>query len=257
MRGSGEGVVRASYIGRQFAQVANFGHSHAYNGEYTFPPRPKGVILTALGTDRSRGRNSLVREPVVHPQMAVYPMTSPLTHSYRFILNGLVNANQILGEEVFNLADWKAIGEYVYDKEGGRHQAFYSPVKNVTVFGETVRADERIQVEQSLKYSQAEAKTLWNTSSLKEVDQWMLGQEYGKCTHPLSLFIIRSPSFYPRFRNKTFFAFSGSSAGRPATGQGRSDDTPRPHTIFTLKGPVIIPLHIIVCRAVPSPVILV
>lgn len=92
----------------------------------------------------------------------------------------MVNANQILGEEAFKLEDWRVIGEYVYDEEGGRHQAFYSPVKDVTVLGQTVKAHERIQVEQSLKYSQPAATKLWNTASLEEVDQWTLGDEYGK-----------------------------------------------------------------------------
>ncbi|KAF3767773.1 hypothetical protein M406DRAFT_288979 [Cryphonectria parasitica EP155] len=100
-----------------------------------------------------------------------------VTHS--FILNGLRNANDILEEEAFKMEDWKVIGEYVYDDEGGRHQAFYAPVRDVVVLGETIKAQERIQVEQSLKYSQLAATKLWNTASLEEVDSWMLGQEYG------------------------------------------------------------------------------
>lgn len=100
----------------------------------------------------------------------------------RFILNGLVNANQILGEEVFKVEDWRVIGEYVYDDEGGRHQAFYSPVKDAVIFGETIKAHERIQVEQSLKYSQPAATKLWNTAGLTELDKWELGEEYGKFT---------------------------------------------------------------------------
>lgn len=97
----------------------------------------------------------------------------------RFIINGLMNANDILGEEAFKIQDWRVIGEYVYDDEGGRHQAFYSPVRDVTVLGETIKAQERIQVEQSLKYSLPGANKLWNTAGLVEVNQWMLDQEYG------------------------------------------------------------------------------
>lgn len=102
----------------------------------------------------------------------------------RFILNGLVNANQILGEEVFNVEDWRVIGEYVYDDEGGRHQAFYSPVHDAVIFGETIKAHERIQVEQSLKYSQPAATKLWNTAGLTEVDKWEVGEEYGESMIP-------------------------------------------------------------------------
>lgn len=61
------------------------------------------------------------------------------------------------------------------------------------MLGEAVKAHERIQVEQSLKYSQPGATKLWNTASLKEVDQWILGEEYGKCTPFVSFTNARVP----------------------------------------------------------------
>ncbi|KAH8808957.1 C-type lectin protein [Xylogone sp. PMI_703] len=93
-----------------------------------------------------------------------------LTHE--FVLNGLVHANRLLGKEVFNLKDWRVIGEYVYDHEGGRHQAFYSPSRNVQFNDIYFEAGERIQVEQSLKYSQEEATQLWDVAGLKEMGRW-------------------------------------------------------------------------------------
>jgi L-histidine Nalpha-methyltransferase / hercynylcysteine S-oxide synthase len=90
----------------------------------------------------------------------------------RFILNGLLQANEILGEQLFKLEDWKVIGEYVYDAEGGRHQAFYSPIRNIHFKDIDFKAGERVQVEQSLKYSADEALQLWNGSGLYEVDRW-------------------------------------------------------------------------------------
>src|ERR1700761_5578571 len=78
----------------------------------------------------------------------------PLANSLdRFILNGLLHANDILGERVFELDDWKVIGEYVFDSEGGRHQAFYSPLRDFRYRDIQFKAGERIQVEQSLKFS--------------------------------------------------------------------------------------------------------
>ncbi|KAJ0332668.1 hypothetical protein COL5a_001387 [Colletotrichum fioriniae] len=100
-----------------------------------------------------------------------------VTHA--FILNGLANANEILGEEAFKLKDWEVIGEYVYDDEGGRHQAFYSPVRDTYVLGALVRQHERIQVEQSLKYSQLGAENLWNMAGLVETNCWTKGTEHG------------------------------------------------------------------------------
>ncbi|GJC94227.1 DUF323 domain protein [Colletotrichum higginsianum] len=95
-----------------------------------------------------------------------------------FILNGLANANEILGEEAFKLSDWEVIGEYVYDEEGGRHQAFYSPVRDTCVMGTLVKQHERIQVEQSLKYSQLGAENLWNMAGLIETNCWAKGNEH-------------------------------------------------------------------------------
>lgn len=99
----------------------------------------------------------------------------------RFILNGLTHANRLLGAKVFNEAEWRVVGEYVFDEEGGRHQAFYSPLREMTVLGTVVRPHERIQVEQSVKYSQKDAERLWSASGLQAVQRWTTrGDEYGK-----------------------------------------------------------------------------
>ncbi|KAH8681443.1 C-type lectin protein [Xylariales sp. PMI_506] len=100
--------------------------------------------------------------------------------AYRFILNGLRNANKVLGSEVFKPDEWRVIGEYVYDGEGGRHQAFYSPIHDTVVLGDTIKTHERIQVEQSLKYSMDSAQKLYTAAGMVEIDRWMTdGDEYG------------------------------------------------------------------------------
>ncbi|KAJ0360325.1 hypothetical protein COL154_007583 [Colletotrichum chrysophilum] len=99
--------------------------------------------------------------------------------THEFILNGLTNANEILGQEAFKLKDWEVIGEYVYDDEGGRHQAFFSPVRDTYVLGTLIRQHERIQVEQSLKYSQRGAENLWSMAGLIETGRWTKGDEHG------------------------------------------------------------------------------
>lgn len=96
---------------------------------------------------------------------------------HRFILNGLLNANDILGEEVFDIEDWKVIGEYVYDNQGGRHQAFYSPKRDFSFRDIHIKAGERVQVEQSLKYSPREARQLWERSGLDEIAKWSASSE--------------------------------------------------------------------------------
>ncbi|KAK1777450.1 C-type lectin protein [Copromyces sp. CBS 386.78] len=99
--------------------------------------------------------------------------------THEFILNGLRNANEILGETAFIEGDWRVIGEYVYDEEGGRHQAFYAPIRDTMVMGELIRSHDRIQVEQSVKYSKEESKRLWSKAGLEQVTEWTYGNEYG------------------------------------------------------------------------------
>ncbi|KID99569.1 DUF323 domain protein, partial [Metarhizium majus ARSEF 297] len=124
-----------------------------------------------------------------------YNDSKGITHE--FILNGLINANRIYGQEIFHLPDWKVIGEYVYDDEGGRHQAFLSPLQEVNVLGSIIKPNERIQIEQSLKYSKIGAENLWKHAGLREIGIWTLGDEYGlhmlqKAQIPFS----KAPSLY-------------------------------------------------------------
>jgi hypothetical protein len=96
-------------------------------------------------------------------------------------MNGLKHANEVLGEPAFKLEDWKILGEYVYDEQGGRHQAFYSPVRDTVVMGETIKAHERVQVEQSFKYSKEGCDSLWRSAGVLETGRWMTDdKDYGK-----------------------------------------------------------------------------
>ena len=87
-----------------------------------------------------------------------------------------------MNEKAFNIDDWKVIGEYVYSSDGGCHQAFYSPKKDVTCVGVDFEEGERVQVEQSLKYSAKESRLLWELSGLREIRKWSTPEEsYSKC----------------------------------------------------------------------------
>lgn len=76
------------------------------------------------------------------------------------------------------------IGEYVYDDEGGRHQAFVTPLRDVVVLGHQIKQFERIKIEQSLKYSPMGSEKLWKLAGLEEVDRWSEGDEYGESRRP-------------------------------------------------------------------------
>ena len=84
--------------------------------------------------------------------------------THEFILNGLVHANKLMGKEVFRKDDWKVVGEY--DEVAGRHQASYSPVREVLVEGTLIRVGEKIRVEESYKYSLLQSNELWQSAGL-------------------------------------------------------------------------------------------
>ncbi|UNI16639.1 Ergothioneine biosynthesis protein 1 [Purpureocillium takamizusanense] len=110
--------------------------------------------------------------------------------THQFILNGLAHANEIYGEKVFDVDEWVVIGEYVYDDQGGRHQAFVAPVRETTVLGSVVKARERVKIEQSLKYSKLGAEKLWKGAGLVEEAVWTRHGEYGEYTPEQRVVIV-------------------------------------------------------------------
>ncbi|WEW57397.1 hypothetical protein PRK78_002864 [Emydomyces testavorans] len=82
----------------------------------------------------------------------------------KFYLNGLVNANSILGFDAFQGDEWDVVGEY--DEENGCHKAFYTPTKDITIEGLSFKTGERIFFEQAIKYGTQEYEALWQQSGL-------------------------------------------------------------------------------------------
>ncbi|KAI1914528.1 hypothetical protein LOZ61_002196 [Ophidiomyces ophidiicola] len=81
-----------------------------------------------------------------------------------FYLNGLANANSILGSEAFKRDEWDVIG--VYHEEDGCHKAYYTPTKNVVINGLPLEKGERIFFEQAFKYDRQEYDSLWEQSGV-------------------------------------------------------------------------------------------
>ena len=81
-----------------------------------------------------------------------------------FYRNGLSRANQLFGSDVFKQDEWEVIGSY--DDVGCRHEAFYAPLKDVSVHGARIRHGERIKLEEALKYSAAQSDDLWYKAGL-------------------------------------------------------------------------------------------
>ncbi|KAI9838758.1 MAG: hypothetical protein M1838_004529 [Thelocarpon superellum] len=90
--------------------------------------------------------------------------------THRFLRNGFTHANALLGREVFSQDDWTVFGEY--DAATGRHHAFYSPRRDLDLEGVHFIAGERIRIEESCKYSQAQSSRLWSRAGLVEGARW-------------------------------------------------------------------------------------
>ncbi|KAL5594168.1 hypothetical protein BROUX41_001213 [Berkeleyomyces rouxiae] len=161
-------ATREKTILHMGSSIGNFSRSDAASFLRSFREvmQPKDRML--IGVDACSNPSK-----VYH----AYNDSKGVTH--KFILNGLSHANRILGQQIFNEDDWKVIGEYVHDQNGGRHQAFYSPKKEITVLGATIYPHQRIFVEQSLKYSPKETQRLWDAAGFQHIQSWMRGNEYG------------------------------------------------------------------------------
>lgn len=82
----------------------------------------------------------------------------------RFYENGLLNANAVLGSDIFNLDEWEVVTHY--DPIEGHHQAFYSPKRDVTIQGAHLRKGEKLIFEEATKYGPAERDILWHEAGL-------------------------------------------------------------------------------------------
>jgi L-histidine Nalpha-methyltransferase / hercynylcysteine S-oxide synthase len=87
-----------------------------------------------------------------------------------FELNGLRNANKILGVDAFKEGEWEYVGEY--DPVKGCHEASFTPVKDVSVCGVEFKEGQRILIEKSYKYGTREIQQLWEAAGVVEVGRW-------------------------------------------------------------------------------------
>ncbi|KAL2011147.1 hypothetical protein VTN00DRAFT_3865 [Thermoascus crustaceus] len=91
-----------------------------------------------------------------------YNDSKGITH--QFYVNGLLHANAVLAFEAFKAGDWEIVS--AYDEIEGRHQAFYSPTRDVSIKGIVIRKGEKIIFEEAFKYSSREREQLWRNAGL-------------------------------------------------------------------------------------------
>ncbi|KAK2839253.1 hypothetical protein FQN49_006323 [Arthroderma sp. PD_2] len=88
----------------------------------------------------------------------------------QFYLNGLSNANTVLGFEAFKPGEWDAIGEF--DQTQGCHRAFYVPLTDVVVKDIQLKKGEKIFFEQAFKYGEKECEDLWPQAGLRPTQKF-------------------------------------------------------------------------------------
>ncbi|KAL3473831.1 hypothetical protein BJX99DRAFT_248651 [Aspergillus californicus] len=96
--------------------------------------------------------------------------------NHRFVKNGLVRANNILGYEAFRVSSWDIVGSW--DKETGAHNQYYSPRVDVNLAGMRIPAGRRLLAVRSHKYNAEDRDVLCWRASLHLLDSWSSDDEY-------------------------------------------------------------------------------
>ncbi|KAF3934887.1 hypothetical protein ABW19_dt0204499 [Dactylella cylindrospora] len=107
------------------------------------------------------------------PEKVYFAYNDPQLVTEKFIMNGLNNANNILGKTVFNFDEWLYHGEY--DILNGRHQAFFKAKSKIVLpLQQPVKIEqgECVRIERSYKFSTVEIDTLFEESGLQKGTAW-------------------------------------------------------------------------------------
>lgn len=137
------------------SSIGNFGRHEAASFLQGFANSLRSKDILLVGLDACQDKDKVYQ---------AYNDRAGKTHE--FILNGLVHANRLLGKDVFKPQDWKVVGEY--DEVSGRHQAFYSPLKDLVIEGAYIEAGEKVRVEESYKYSSSQRQELWREAGVTQ-----------------------------------------------------------------------------------------
>ncbi|CAK5262132.1 unnamed protein product [Mycena citricolor] len=112
-------------------------------------------------------------------------------YTKQFILNGLKTAGRAIGDEnLFDEDNWEYVNNY--DMTDRRHEAFLQAKRSHTVMlPEEVcfSMGEKVKIEESFKFSDADAYTLFSESSLRVIQRWT------DSTHRYSLWLLERPLF--------------------------------------------------------------
>ncbi|KAG7445802.1 DUF323 domain-containing protein [Guyanagaster necrorhizus] len=182
------------------SSLGNFSRRAGTDFLRSLPLRPGSGDTLLLGLDHDNSKQ--VIEEAYNDRMG---------YTRKFIMNGLRRAGKVLGNEhMFDHGKWSYVNNY--NESERRHEAFFKCTVEHTVSDPATTAeflflkDELVKIEESFKFSDRDAYTLFIESNLRPIQRWS--------DSPLrySLWLLERPSFiFPLL----------SSPGSEATSIGR------------------------------------
>ncbi|KAJ7780841.1 DUF323 domain-containing protein [Mycena maculata] len=115
-------------------------------------------------------------------------------YTKKFIMNGLKGAGKALGDEtLFDEENWEYVNNY--DVADRRHEAFFKAKRpHVVVVPSTKEKisfvqDEKVKIEESFKFSEVDAYTLFTEGGIRPIQRWT------DSTSRYSLWLLERPPF--------------------------------------------------------------
>lgn len=102
----------------------------------------------------------------------------PGGRNHKFIMNGLVSANRILGGDIFDLKNW--VVDRDWDDRMGVHYQYYCPSGVTSLNGVRTETYNRLYAARSHKYDDDDLEHLCKDASLIRSDSWKSDNMYRK-----------------------------------------------------------------------------
>ncbi|KAJ7078568.1 DUF323 domain-containing protein [Mycena belliarum] len=148
------------------SSLGNFARGDAADFLRSMPLRPGSGDTLLIGMDHDNEK-AMIEEAY----------NDRRGYTKKFIMNGLKGAGKALGDEtLFDEENWEYVNNY--DITDRRHEAFYQSKRAHTVVVPSTKEnisflkDEKVKVEESFKYSETDAYTIFTEGGLRPVQRW-------------------------------------------------------------------------------------
>ncbi|TFK24369.1 DUF323 domain-containing protein [Coprinopsis marcescibilis] len=148
------------------SSIGNFPREDAASFLRSLPLRPGVGDTLLLGLDHDNDKGKI--EEAYNDRNG---------YTKRFIMNGLKNAGRTLGDDhMFDEDKWDYVN--YYNAAERRHEAYFRSncSQTITVLSDkkefTFVEDEMLKIEESVKYSEVDAYTLFSNGNLRPIQRW-------------------------------------------------------------------------------------